>query len=998
MKHTIISTLLLSAVSLSAFSSDLPNYSKSHADPGVINKEGILYWLEKRGELKPNASEAEKLQAFNQYLGKKSFEPKPLPGAFGRKMMTEQQTSFASYKLMDSPSTKMMSKARSQANALENEVTNVNVLALLIEFPDHEANKSIYTIEHYTKRLFDKIDVNNLNADITSASQYYYLESGGSFNFDGKVNDWPNATWLMADNNAAYYGGNDENDDDKAVPELIKEAVTKAVAAGLNLSDYDLDNDGIIDHVMVFHSATGEEAGGGSIGADAIWSHRYVSTEANGTPAIIEGSNIKLYGYTVTPVDARIGVIAHEFGHDLGYPDEYDTAGGFYGSPVGDWSIMASGSWVDGGSHPSGFSPFAKDFLQDKLGGNWINQHVIELDNLRLENIDLVAASNHEANNINQIKISLPKESTLYKPYTGTYQFYSSEGHGLNSTLSFNVDLPEGSSVLSMKSHWDIEQDWDYVLVTVNDTVIAGNHTKVNNSQYDEVKNFISGSSLSIDSAEGKLGWVDLTFDLSAYENQSVEIKVSYITDLYVGGYGFVVDDIKITNGENELFNNGAEVQEAISLAGGFFISEEWSKEGGARNYYAQLRNYQGTDTYLAGENYDTGVVLWYRDSNVSDNNVNTHPGQVFIGVVDGDQNPIKRYGSISNTGTQIRDAAFSLFDQTAFNGDSHLTAVSRFDDKLDYSSPFQPESGIQLPTLGLSMEVITMEENSNSATIEFAKNDADFIETIRNGREITLTLTSDNIDNDSSITWQLGDGTTLTGQEVTHTYASDGRFDISVAYMRASESVELTKTVTIAEKITGSITPQINGTTVVFSAELSGGLGDFVYRWDVGDGSDIVNGSEITHSYESFGQYIVTLSVVDETSVTQIITMDLDLQAEPLSSSISFTKTNLQVSFTGSSTGGEGSVSYLWDFGDGGTSSLQNPNHTYSSAGTYDVILKVTDDKGTEVESTTSVTVTAAPVVVPPVKTDTSSSGGGSLGIFSLMALLLGVRLKIRK
>ena len=250
MKHKIVSTLLLSAVSLTAFSSNLDNYAKSHADPGVINKAGILYWLEKRGELKPNASEAEKLKAYNNYLGKKSFEPKALPGAFGKKMMLEQQTSFASYHSHTTPSIKMKTKGPENSRAVTNEITDVNVLALLIEFPDHTADKNTYTLDHYTSLLFDKIDANDLNADITSASQYYYLESGGTFNFDGKVNDWPDATWLMADNEAAYYGGNDEEtDNDKAVPELIKEAVTKAVAAGLDLSDYDSDNDGVYDGV-----------------------------------------------------------------------------------------------------------------------------------------------------------------------------------------------------------------------------------------------------------------------------------------------------------------------------------------------------------------------------------------------------------------------------------------------------------------------------------------------------------------------------------------------------------------------------------------------------------------------------------------------------------------------------------------------------------------------------------------------------------------------------
>ena len=36
-----------------------------------------------------------------------------------------------------------------------------------------------------------------------------------------------------------------------------------------------LEPDGLVDHLMVIHSGVGEEAGGGSLGSDAIWSHRW---------------------------------------------------------------------------------------------------------------------------------------------------------------------------------------------------------------------------------------------------------------------------------------------------------------------------------------------------------------------------------------------------------------------------------------------------------------------------------------------------------------------------------------------------------------------------------------------------------------------------------------------------------------------------------------------------------------------------------------------------
>jgi PKD repeat protein len=75
------------------------------------------------------------------------------------------------------------------------------------------------------------------------------------------------------------------------------------------------------------------------------------------------------------------------------------------------------------------------------------------------------------------------------------------------------------------------------------------------------------------------------------------------------------------------------------------------------------------------------------------------------------------------------------------------------------------------------------------------------------------------------------------------------------------------------------------------------------------------------------------------------------------------FTNTvnNLAASFTSTSTDTDGTIaSYAWDFGDGGTSTAANPNHTYGSADTYSVTLTVTDNDGATDSETKDVTVTA--------------------------------------
>lgn len=974
MNFKLLSSVAILGCSLTASAATTVNHS-SHADPGVINKEQILYWLEKRGELASNASAEDKQLALQNYLGKKSFIQKKLPGEFGKQFMLKQQRGFAKTSTEERI---RLNKTLSQNGSTELTETEAKILVVMIDFSNHEANATTYPVSHYSDLVFSNPDS---NGDIKTAYQYYQHESGGTMKLTGNV-----FGWVRADNEAAYYGGNNDDGDDKEVPALVLEAVTKAVAENdIKLEDYDLDNDGIIDHVMIFHSSIGEEAGGGTLGEDAIWSHRYFVFDAQNQPVAVPGSNIKLYGYTISPLDARVGVVAHEFGHDLGVPDEYDTGGGTYGSPVADWSIMASGSWVDGGSHPSGFSPYAKDYFQKQYGGNWINQQEFDIETLASQEVALVAATNHSAGFINQVKVNIPSEQLPFgAPYSGDYQFYSTEGHMLNNTMSFTVNLPAGSSQLAMKARWDIELDYDYALVLVNDTVIVGNHTKVSNEFHPSVSNFITGQSKSISGAEGDLGWVDLTFDLSAYANQNVTIKVAYITDQAASGYGLAFDDIKVTNGNADIFSHGAENTDGLTLNGFERITS--SKNGPEKSYYMQLRNYSHTDLYLEQEKYDAGVVVWYRNDGVANNNVNEHPGEVFIGVVDADQNAIKVGGSLRGTSRQLRDAAFSLFEQSATSGDDHLTSVSQFNDKFDYSSPFQPESGIKLPLNGLTMAVTDQASDSSTASISLVKVDTAIVVPVHNGLSVSFSVEDDKALDNSTYNWQMGDNSQLSGASVSHSYATAGSFTVTVTYQTATGSKSLTYDIVVGEAITGDISTVITDKTAAFTPNLTGGEGDFSYRWSFGDNNSST-ASHPSNTYTNYGNYTVVLTVVDDTKQAFTFTHQIKVESV-LAAGFSQTKSFLKVNFKSTTTGGDENYTYAWDFGDGNSSTVQEPSHTYAAAGTYAVKLTVTDGSGATSESTTNVTVTAQVVTQP----NTKPSSGGTFGLLLMAMLGLGL------
>ena len=98
---------------------------------------------------------------------------------------------------------------------------------------------------------------------------------------------------------------------------------------------------------------------------DAIWSHRWYAYSNNagrtgpagnllgGVP--LGNSGIWIGDYTTEPENGGLGVFAHEFGHDLGLPDLYDTAGGDNGT--GFWTLMSGGSWLNHGTDSIGTTP-----------------------------------------------------------------------------------------------------------------------------------------------------------------------------------------------------------------------------------------------------------------------------------------------------------------------------------------------------------------------------------------------------------------------------------------------------------------------------------------------------------------------------------------------------------------------------------------------------------------------------------------------------------------
>ncbi len=162
----------------------------------------------------------------------------------------------------------------------------------------------------------------------------------------------------------------------------------------------------------------------------------------------------------------------------------------------------------------------------------------------------------------------------------------------------------------------------------------------------------------------------------------------------------------------------------------------------------------------------------------------------------------------------------------------------------------------------------------------------------------------------------------------------------------------------------------QTSGLSASFNSSASSDPdGTIVSRaWDFGDGRSS-SAANPTNAYTTAGTYTVTLTVTDNDGGTSTKTADVTVAPVPNVKPVAnfgSTIADLTVNFDGSSSSdADGTITdYAWEFGDGETASIQKPVHTYLLAGTYQVKLTVTDNRGDTHSVTKPVTVTAPPAV----------------------------------
>ena len=616
---------------------------------------------------------------------------------------------------------------------------------------------------YFEKLLFDGTKGAN------SMRNYYIEQSSNRYTVTGDVSDWVTVPF-----NEANYGANYCGDIVCArtwlfVRDSVNAWYASQVAAGRTAEqidaylsrydvwdryDYDGDGnfnepDGYIDHFQSVHAGEGEETGGGAQGTDAIWSHRWYAFYNNigvtGPPfnklggvqiGGATGSKYWIGDYTIEPENGGVGVFAHEFGHDLGLPDLYDTSGNTGGAEnsTGFWTLYSSGSYGSSGVPAEGIGqrPTHMSALEKIMLG-WSNYEVAGGDVQTAVRLGPAETNTKQAQ---QLVVLLPDKAVDFNvgtPFAGAFFYHSGAGNNLDHSMTRSVTLPAGAVSLTAKVRYAIELDWDYAYLTVNGTSVSTNLSTTTNPNGQNFGHGITGSTSGT--------WVDLTADLSAFSGQTVTLGFRYWTDGAVAGAGFGVDEIAIT----ALPTDGAEA-EAGWAYNGFSRTTGVVTLSFFNAYFAEYRQYRGYDSSLRTGPYNfgflnnpalvdwvehfpyqDGLLVWYYDESFADNGVGDHCaagrcGGLFL-PVDAHPDLLIRpdNGKVWRPRIQSFDSTFGLqpTDQICLHANSvnqcygSLPANSLFDDTQSYWVPPNPAIGnfgwssVPLPATGVKIQVV---------------------------------------------------------------------------------------------------------------------------------------------------------------------------------------------------------------------------------------------------------------------------------------------------
>ena len=220
----------------------------------------------------------------------------------------------------------------------------VRVIVVLVDFDDHAMEQDA---AHFEELFFSEGAM-----ETGSVRDYFREASHGLIDLDGDVV----GPYRPPETLETYANGEAGVGDVQPNARTMARHAAEAADPDVDFEPFDNDENGFVDAFIVVHAGPGAEVSGDD---GHIWSHKWV------LPGEFPSGDVSIFAYLTIPEDARIGVCAHELGHLVfGWPDLYDTDDSSNG--IGDWCLMASGSWNGNGHTPAHPSAWCK------AGQGWV--------------------------------------------------------------------------------------------------------------------------------------------------------------------------------------------------------------------------------------------------------------------------------------------------------------------------------------------------------------------------------------------------------------------------------------------------------------------------------------------------------------------------------------------------------------------------------------------------------------------------------------------------
>lgn len=245
--------------------------------------------------------------------------------------------------------------------------------------------------------------------------------------------------------------------------------------------------------------------------------------------------------------------------------------------------------------------------------------------------------------------------------------------------------------------------------------------------------------------------------------------------------------------------------------------------------------------------------------------------------------------------------------------------------------------------------------QTCQTLTVSCPPPQADFAFTLN---ELNVSFEDQSQNNPTQWEWTFGDGGTSDLQNPQYSFLFPGTYQVCLNAMGVCGASLVCETVTVnCSAPQAAFSQTINQLTVTFQNESANGATQ--WSWDFGDGNTS-NDQNPQHTYAQPGTYQVCLDAINLCGLTQSCVSVTLTCAAPLVD-FAFQQTGLQLSFLDQTANQP--VQWQWTFGDGGSASQQNPQHTFAAPGTYEVCLTATSLCGTSQHCEQVIISCAAPV-----------------------------------